>query len=114
MRMNAYYFGFARTEVEAIDRILSAVACAGKAYHHTQDWNDPIEPWEPFLRGETCAEWIQRAADDAAKALVDFKVREISARALLERWVEAADIGLDRERIADTHAFLGEGGEGVR
>lgn len=69
MRMRAYYYGFTPTGIEEIDRILSAVACAGKAYHHTNDWLDDTEPYEPFLRGRNPAEWIQHAADDAAKAL---------------------------------------------
>ena len=70
MRLNGYYYCFVPTGNEAIDRILSAVACAGKAYHHTDRWTDDIEePYEPFLRGRNCVEWIQNAAEDAAKAL---------------------------------------------
>lgn len=69
MRMEAYYYGFTPTGVEAIDRILSAVACAGKAYHHTDSWTEEIPtPYEPFLRGRCAAEWIQYAAEDAALA----------------------------------------------
>ena len=74
-RMNAYYYGFARTGDEMIDRILSAIACAGKAFHHTDQWNDEVYdlrdgqkvamPYEPFLRGMTPVEWIQNAAEDA-------------------------------------------------
>lgn len=71
MRLRAYYFGFNPTGVEAIDRILSAVACAGKAYHNTSEWQEDIEPYEDFLRGRTCAEWIQYAADDAAALLLE-------------------------------------------
>lgn len=74
MRLNAYYYSFVPTGNEAIDRILSAVACAGKAYHHTGEWTDEIEePYEPFLRGKTCAEWIQNAAIDAAESLISPK-----------------------------------------
>jgi hypothetical protein len=40
LRMDAYYYGFEPTGNHAIDRILSAVACAGKAYHNTCDWTD--------------------------------------------------------------------------
>jgi len=70
MRLDAYYYGFTPTGNEAIDRILCAVACAGKAYHHTEDWNDDVSgPYEPFLRGKTVAEWIQNAANDAAASL---------------------------------------------
>jgi hypothetical protein len=72
MRMDAYYYGFEPTGVEEIDRILSAVACAGKAQHHTEGWVDamdygtPTGAPEPFLRGASPAEWIQNAANDAA------------------------------------------------
>lgn len=70
MRLDAYYFGFDSTGNEDIDRVLSAVACAGKAYHHTRDWTEPIaKPYEPTHRGGTCAEWIQNAANDAATKL---------------------------------------------
>jgi hypothetical protein len=70
VRLNAYYFGFDSTGNEDIDRILSAVACAGKAYHLTKDWTNPTtEPYEPSHRGGTCAEWIQNAAVDAATKL---------------------------------------------
>ena len=66
MRMDAYYYGFDPTGVEAIDKILSAVACAGKAYHHTEDWGD--DGYTPeYLRGASPVEWIQNAANDAAK-----------------------------------------------
>ena len=66
LRMRAYYFGFQPTGVELVDRILSAVACAGKAYHHTASWTDDTEPYEDCFRGGTCVEWIQNAANDAA------------------------------------------------
>ncbi len=66
--MDAYYYSFDKTGVPEIDRILSAVACAGKAYHHTECWNDDSTPY-PGHEGETPAEWIQNAANDAAKIL---------------------------------------------
>lgn len=60
--MEAYYYGFAPTGVIEIDRILSAVARAGKAYHHTEDWlNEDSDGISPIDR-------IQAAADAAAKA----------------------------------------------
>lgn len=67
-RMDAYYYGFEMTGIAIIDRILSAVACAGKSFHHTQDWNDEATPYE-HLRGNTVQEWIQLAANDAAEVL---------------------------------------------
>ena len=64
-RMNAYYFGFTPTGIPAIDRILSAVACAGKGCHHTEDWGEFGGGYD-HLRGENYVEMIQNAADDAA------------------------------------------------
>lgn len=61
LRMNAYYFGFCSTDVREIDEILSAVACAGKAYHHTEYWGD-TDDGEPSY-----AELIQEAANRAAE-----------------------------------------------
>ena len=63
--MYAYYYSFEPTGDEAIDRILSAVACAGKAYHLTQDWHEEYGPY-PGHTGATPIEWIQNAANDAA------------------------------------------------
>ena len=68
MRLDAYYYGFDPTGNELIDRILSAVACAGKAYHHTEDWHETVDvPYEDFLRGECPQDWIQNAANDAMR-----------------------------------------------
>lgn len=69
LRMHAYYYAFEPTGVPEIDKILSAVASAGKAYHNTEWWNEDGEDgpgeWAPF-RGGSCVEWIQNAANDAA------------------------------------------------
>ena len=69
-RMEAYYYEFKPTGVDCIDKILSAVACAGKAFQHTRDWND-----EGMLRddhtGSTPVDWIQNAADEASRTLAD-------------------------------------------
>ena len=66
IRMNAYYYGFEKTGNEDIDKILSAVACAGKAFHHTESWNDDCQPYTG-CEGKGPAEWIQNAANNAAK-----------------------------------------------
>lgn len=68
LRMNGYYYGFTPTGVREIDLILSAVACAGKAYHHTEAWLDECSPY-PHHTGNSPAEWIQNAANEAAKVL---------------------------------------------
>lgn len=66
-RMDAYYYGFDRTGVPEIDRILSAVAWAGKAYHHTDQWSDVKgEPYGPRLPGMSLTDVIQQAAQVAA------------------------------------------------
>ncbi len=69
-RMSAHYYGFEKTGVDAIDKILSAVACAGKAYHHTSDWQDETPPYEPDFSGETPIDWIQEAANEAANEIL--------------------------------------------
>lgn len=66
-RMDAYYYGFDRTGVGIIDHILSAVAIAGKHYHHTEDWRQNAEDLRP---GEIDDEdRIQAAANEAAAVL---------------------------------------------
>jgi hypothetical protein len=64
LRMGAYYYGFAQTGARVVDKVLSAVACAGKAFHHTSEWNDDAK-WDGHT-GETPVDWIQNAADEAA------------------------------------------------
>ena len=66
-RMNAYYFGFNYTGMAPIDKILSAVASAGKAYLSTSDWNDENQNYGHS--GETPVDWIQNAADEAMVAV---------------------------------------------
>lgn len=61
LRDMAYYYGFDFTGVEAVDKILSAVAWAGKMYHRTEDWN------EPDSDGVSEADRIQVAANAAAE-----------------------------------------------
>lgn len=66
MRMNAYYYSFQETGVPEIDKILSAVACAGKAFHHTDGWNDESYYIPEPHSGKTPIDWIQNAANEAA------------------------------------------------
>ena len=63
--MEAYYYSFDSTGCDPIDKILSAVACAGKAYHHTNDWNEHASPRDDHTGG-TPIDWIQNAAIEAA------------------------------------------------
>lgn len=75
LRMDAYYYGFEPTGVREIDVILSAVANAGKGYHHTRGWTDEDMGDQPPFRGKSYVDWIQNAANDAAAA---WKARESS------------------------------------
>jgi len=65
-----YYIGFEATGVPEIDRLLAALGWAGKAFHHTEAWNDELD-WDygPLIKGSTCSDLIQRAANDAAAAI---------------------------------------------
>ena len=65
--MNAYYYSFDETGVLIVDKILEAVARAGKAYHHTECWNDE------GIAGGTPVEWIQQAADKCAAEIKEIK-----------------------------------------
>lgn len=83
LRMNAYYYAFEPTGVVAVDRILSAVAAAGKAYHHTEYWCDPGE------NGLSQIDYIQQSAVDAAAAVTS--ARTEARKAALEEilaWVD--------------------------
>ena len=62
-RLNAYYFGFDSTGVPEVDAILSAVACAGKSYHHTDEWGDGKSR---FGVDRPYGDVIQAAANEAA------------------------------------------------
>jgi hypothetical protein len=66
LRMSAYYYGFSETGVKDIDLILSSVATAGKAYHHTDQWHDDVSYSYPNMEGKNPVEWIQNAANSAA------------------------------------------------
>jgi predicted RNase H-like nuclease (RuvC/YqgF family) len=103
MRMSAYYFGFEETGDKAIDKILSAVACAGKAYHHTGEWNDGSD-YVKFdgHTGGTPVDWIQNAAKEA-------KARAEETEARCDREVEllAASIRREKELEAERDELKG-------
>ncbi|MDF1807946.1 hypothetical protein [Hyphomonas sp.] len=67
-RLEGYYIGFDPTGSHAIDKILGAVACAGKAYHHTECWEDETPPYDDHT-GNRPSEWIQNAAIEAARLI---------------------------------------------
>lgn len=66
-RLDAYYYGFDPTGCEPIDKILGAVACAGKSFHHTDCWRGKATVRDDHT-GDTPEEWMQNAANDAAAA----------------------------------------------
>jgi len=68
--MNAYYFSFRATNMPEVDRILCAVAHAGKRYTNTGDWRGYSHATTPDL-----VEPIQLAADIAGQALLDAQVK---------------------------------------
>lgn len=65
--MDAYYYQFQETGIEIIDKILSAVACAGKSSHRTSEWNDYATASYDGHDGNSPVEWIQNAANAAAR-----------------------------------------------
>lgn len=94
LRMDAYYYGFEKTGNPAIDKILSSVACAGKAYHHTECWND--EAGDYGHEGKSPVDWIQNAANAAATELTSLQsdVRRLVEKA--KKYREAAvNAGID-------------------
>ena len=66
--MSAYYYSFEPTGVRVIDEVLSSVAVAGKAYHHTESWSDETE-WAP----KSHVTLIQEAAGRAAKVIAELR-----------------------------------------
>jgi len=62
-RLDAYYFGFDSTGVPEVDAILSAVAYAGKGYHHTDEWGGGESR---FGDDRPYGDVIQAAANEAA------------------------------------------------
>lgn len=78
LRMYAYYYGFNDTGSPEIDLILSAVACAGKAFHHTEDWCSESSPYEGHT-GDAPVEWIANAARAAAEEIE--RLRALVAKA---------------------------------
>ena len=78
MRMDAYYYQFFETGILEVDLILSAIACAGKVFHHTRDWYEDVCPddYDSKLIGDTPIEWIQNAANKAAEKLKNEKSKK--------------------------------------
>ena len=81
-RMHAYYYSFDSTSCDHVDKILSAVACAGKAFHHTDDWYEHASPQDDHTGG-TPIDWIQNAAIEAANEIERLRAERKELRDLL-------------------------------
>lgn len=81
LHMRAYYWTFETTGEMCADRILSAVASAGKAVHSTSEWSDEIDGSYYGQEGSCPWEWIENAARITAQ-----EVREL--RAIIARYEE--------------------------
>lgn len=74
--LTGYYIGFDSTGEQSVDRVLSMVARAGKAYHSTEYWSDDVDnPWgltdgDPDA-GYSWNDLIQAAGTAAATELAD-------------------------------------------
>jgi len=126
--MDAYHYSFTETGTREIDLILSAVACAGKAYHNTDCWDDA----PTYKKGDqrTEAGKIQDAGAEAAQyikgleAQNDKKTQDLSDRLaheeckndMLVRWIEAykskvEQLETDTKRIKAIAQTLAESGD---
>jgi hypothetical protein len=99
-RMDAYYYDFEFTKNASIDKILGAVACAGKAYHHTQDWCEKTSPYDDHT-GETPTEWIQNAALEAADEIERLRAENDRLRWSLDPFIRSLEIQESEWRIRD-------------
>lgn len=96
-RLRAYYYGFNETAVPEVDLILSAVACAGKAFHLTEDWNEQCDYTPEGHTGTTPADCIQNAANLAAEDIARLRTINAELVAALSVLVEHHDYSyLDR------------------
>jgi len=98
LRMSAYYYSFDPTGDGLVDRILSAVACAGKGYHH--------KDCAPF-RGGSYIAWIQNAARDVAHARNAERAHADALAEMVRVLLDELDAYRSRERgcpCCDGHA----------
>ena len=98
--MNAYYYSFGETGEVEIDRILSAVACAGKGCHHTEDWAE-------FGYPESIMRWAVEAAAALRRARRDTALADAA-----RRWVKAQT--LFRTASQDDRDYAAKSAELIR
>lgn len=84
LRMDAYYYGFDPTGCEPVDRILAAVALAGKLLHHTEGWGDDLWYGDPGP-----VEIIEHFACEAADEIERLTAENQELRAAIQAHYEA-------------------------
>ena len=102
-RMDAYYYGFTHTHVPAIDKVLGAVACAGKAFHHTDDWADECRSQYDDHAGAAPVDWIQNAAQEAADTITRLQAEVERLRSMTvvqESLIRSKEVEVERLRAA--------------
>lgn len=109
IRMDAYYYGFDKTNVDCIDELLSSVACAGKAFHHTEEWMEEASAYGEHTIGKTPIDWIQNAAIKAAKEITSLR-QQLAEQPNVDVLVEA----LAKVNELQRYSFLSPSEGGVR
>lgn len=68
------YLYFQSSGVAEVDHILSALESAGTMFHHTEQWGESCGALvRGGHRGESPLEWIQNAANDAARVVAELR-----------------------------------------
>lgn len=107
LQMRAYYYSFHSTGNQGIDLVLSAVACAGKAFHHTDSWTDECDFVTEPHEGKSPADWIQNAAIKAAATIAAQSTELLALRERVGKLERAAQAFTDKyAHLSD--GFLGE------
>lgn len=70
------YLTYDSTGIKEVDELLGAIEKAGKAFHHTDQWDDEIGEMYVGTVGNTPNEWIQNKADALAKYIKQLKQKE--------------------------------------
>lgn len=96
--LNAYYYSFDATGVDAIDELLSAVAYAGKRYHGTDMWTEPTED-EDGKPGPSSVDEIQMAAQRAAAQLAEARAENERLRHYVEHDEQGKALRAENERL---------------
>lgn len=106
LNLDAYYYSFEPTGVDAVDTILSAVADAGAGYHHTEDWHEQAND------GSSPLSDMQAAAEKSAEAFRALKDENEVARMRIKE----LDLLFGRYILAMRAAVIDEecGGHGMK